>query len=147
MTEQESAASKQDEPAKPRHWWEGMFSGRLAATLQAEGEGLPYLGFRIFKWLIALTVFMLLLLVVYGWTTYPNRSDYFPTSSAGPTDPWKAYQDARDSWVTQIKDLGQLFVLTPLVPLMGAVIGYIFGKAEKRDGPKAAEPNPPSPPA
>jgi hypothetical protein len=138
MTEQVSAAPEPDPPSKSRHWWERRFTGRLAATLQAEGQGLPYLGFRIFKWLIALTVFMLLLLVIYGWNTYPNRSDYFPKSSTGPTDPWKAYQDARESWVTQIKDLGQLFVLTPLFPLMGAVIGYIFGKAnpEKRDPAK-----------
>ena len=138
MTEQVGATPEPEPPVTPRRWWEGMFRGRLAATLQAEGEGLPYLGFRIFKWLIALTVFMLVLLVIYGWTTYPNRSDFFPKSSTGPTDPWKAYQDARDSWVTQIKDLGQLFVLTPLFPLMGAVIGYIFGKAnsEKRDGSK-----------
>jgi hypothetical protein len=30
-------------------------------------------------------------------------------------------------WVQQIKDLGQLFLLTPVFPLIGTVIGYIFG--------------------
>jgi hypothetical protein len=32
------------------------------------------------------------------------------------------------------KDLGQLFLLTPVFPLLGAVIGYMFGRQQAGAG-------------
>jgi hypothetical protein len=41
-----------------------------------------------------------------------------------------------------MKDLGQVFLLTPVFPLMGTVIGHIFGRQTGQD----IHPNPPPPP-
>jgi hypothetical protein len=34
-------------------------------------------------------------------------------------------------WITSIKDLGQIFLLTPVFPLIGTVIGYMFGRQQE----------------
>jgi uncharacterized membrane protein YfcA len=59
--------------------------------------------------LLALIVAIILLLALYAWFTIPST----------PQD--------RAAWVSQLKDLGQTFLLTPFVSLLSAVVGYIFG--------------------
>jgi hypothetical protein len=76
-------------------------------------------GFRIFVVLIGLVVFELLLIVLFATFTFPRG---LSGSEA---------MDARAAWVTQLKDIGQIFLLTPIFPLLGAVIGYIFGRQER----------------
>jgi hypothetical protein len=41
------------------------------------------------------------------------------------------WREARASWLTEVKELGQLFILTPLLPLLGTVLGYIFGREQR----------------
>jgi hypothetical protein len=77
-------------------------------------------GYKIFLILIALVVFELLLIVIFAAFTFPG-------GGAGSDA-----MDARAAWVAQLKDLGQIFLLTPVFPLLGAVIGYIFGRQEKQ---------------
>jgi len=91
-------------------------------TLGAEEAGITptqRLGYKIFLWLLALIATELVLLLMYGVLTYP-RSD--------------VWDDNKAAWFTSIKDLGQLFLLTPLFPLLGAVIGYMFGRQQASTG-------------
>jgi hypothetical protein len=56
----------------------------------------------------------------------------YTVAAVNPADTW---QQARSDWLTHVKDLGQLFLLTPVFPLMGAVIGYIFGDRRSQQKP------------
>jgi hypothetical protein len=96
------------------------------------GAGIAQLGYRIFKWFLALAVLMTAGLVLYGWLSYPSESDVARAvgegaSAAARTD---AYTQLHADWLQQVKDLGQLFLLTPVFPLLGTVIGYLFGVRE-----------------
>lgn len=59
------------------------------------------------------------------------------TSSASPatpttTDAVTMWSTARKDWEGQLRDLGGLFIITPLVPLLGTILGYIFGRQESQ---------------
>jgi hypothetical protein len=91
-------------------------------TLGAEEAGVTptqRLGYKIFLWLLGLIVVELALLLLYGAMTYPRGN---------------AWDDNKATWLTSVKDLGQLFLLTPVFPLLGAVIGYMFGKQQAGAG-------------
>ena len=81
------------------------------------GTEIAQLGYRIFKWLLVFAVLLLAVITIYGWLSYPDAQ----------TTPLENYQALHDAWLTRLKDLGQLFLITPVFPLIGAVIGYIFG--------------------
>jgi hypothetical protein len=88
------------------------------------------LGYLIFKWLLLLIGILLGLLTVYGVLSYPSISD--ARSLAGASgDAGVILQQAKAEWVSSIKDLGQIFLITPVLPLLGAVLGYIFGRHEQ----------------
>jgi hypothetical protein len=91
---------------------------------------LPWIGYRIFKWLLLLTAFVMFLIFLYAFFTFPDRAAIVNGSWSTDT-PFKTKLDAASAaqadWLASVKDLAQLFVITPLFPLMGAVIGYVFG--------------------
>ena len=117
---------------------------RLRDMLAAEGQGLPFLGFRIFKWLLLVIAVMTGLIALFAWQTYPDASAYLPSMKATPSgtasprpptaEELASWQTAEASWRTSVKDIGQLFLLTPVFPLLGAVIGYIFGREKPTAG-------------
>jgi hypothetical protein len=103
--------------------WNGAFS-----FPENEG-GTSRLGYRIFKWLLFLGFFLLSGLMGYAWWTYPTTNDATQLLPLGATltDRLNAVQELRRDWLQQVKDLGQVFVLTPVFPLIGTVVGYLFG--------------------
>jgi hypothetical protein len=94
----------------------------------AERVELRRYGYLIFKWLLGLLAFEFILLLIYGVYTFPRFGEV--VELAPPAERQIAWESARDNWVTSIKDLGQIFLLTPIFPLIGAVIGYIFGRQQ-----------------
>lgn len=86
-------------------------------------------GLKIFKWLLWLVVGMIALLVLYGWATYPRIDEIRSLAGTG-ADATAAYTKARADWVASVKDLGQLYLITPILPLLSAVLGYMFGRNE-----------------
>jgi hypothetical protein len=94
-----------------------------------EGAEIAQLGYRIFKWLLALAVLMTIGLVCYGWMSFPDDADVAAAVGGAADDAARAdaYSQLHADWLQQVKDLGQLFLLTPVFPLIAAVIGYIFG--------------------
>lgn len=106
-----------------------------ATTFPSEADT-ARLGYRIFKWLLALTVLLLAVLTWYGLISYPNEADVNTAVNGQATpDRLAAAKQLQTDWLQQVKDLGQLFLLTPVFPLIGAVIGYIFG-VRKTDASK-----------
>lgn len=96
---------------------------------------LQRLGYRIFKLLLLLLViFELVLFALYGFWAYPRLDDVVTTVTGSDADPGQAWIDARSAWVQSLRDLGQVFLLTPVFPLIGAVLGYIFGTQQKPGG-------------
>ena len=88
------------------------------------------LGYRIFKWLLLVVAVFIALLTLYGFLTYPKLA--YSQTLAGPHgDAVAAFREARADWLTSVKDLGQMFLITPILPLIGAVLGYIFGRNEQ----------------
>jgi len=92
---------------------------------------LVWIGYRIFKWLLLLTVAIMIALGVYAALTYPTMSDIkalLPNGVDG--DPLvKLTKEMRAAWMSDVKDLAQNFLLTPVFPLLAAVVGYIFGRS------------------
>jgi hypothetical protein len=117
-----------------RRWFSWLLRGQLADTLREQQQALPYLGFRIFKWLLALVLLLLFGLAVVGWRTYPERVQFVPDIAKATPDQWNALAAARAAWVAQLKDLSQAFIFAPVFPLLGAVVGYIFGREGVRNG-------------
>jgi hypothetical protein len=109
--------------------------GQLADTLREQHQALAYLGFRIFKWLLGLVAVLLLGLAVAGWVTYPDKGQFVPDPRLATAEQWSALAAAKTAWVTQLKDLSQAFLFAPVFPLLGAVIGYIFGREGIQGGP------------
>jgi hypothetical protein len=98
--------------------------GRLSDYLSRQpNTQLPWIGYRIFKWLLLLAGIIFLALVFFAVFTFPRGvPDSVPIEQR-----FQVLQDARAAWLGQLKDLAQVFLLTPVFPLMGAVLGYIFG--------------------
>jgi hypothetical protein len=92
------------------------------------------LGREILLWLLVLVFIELSLLSIYAFWTYPRIGDITRVAGGQNADLQKAWLDARSAWVTSVKDLGQIFLLTPVFPLIGAVIGYMFGRQEESFG-------------
>jgi hypothetical protein len=118
-------------------------------------------GYKIFVRLLLLVLLLLGLLTFYAWVSYPKYEEILglvdsanasalrvtsvpPTTSrnsgspevdytVAAVNPAEAWEQARRAWLTNLKDLGQLFLLTPVFPLIGAVIGYIFGERRGRE--------------
>ncbi|HJT91750.1 MAG TPA: hypothetical protein VJ777_07370 [Mycobacterium sp.] len=90
---------------------------------------LPEIGLYLFQLLAALVALSLVCLVLYGWLTFPRLGEV--RKALGPNadvDGLRSWQEMRGQWSSDLKDLAQLFVVTPLLPLLGTVIGYIFGR-------------------
>lgn len=88
------------------------------------------LGYKIFKWLLLLVGVLLFLLTMYAVFTYPSPSDARLLAD-DPAGAAVAYGQLKSDWLSSVKDLGQIFIITPVLPLIGAVLGYIFGKDEQ----------------
>lgn len=91
---------------------------------------LPEIGLEAFRALLVFTGFSLLLLAVFGWLTYPGLEAVERLEEPGNV--LATFQEQQAEWFTRIKDLGQLYILTPLLPLLGLVLGYIFGRQTGR---------------
>jgi hypothetical protein len=102
----------------------------IAAAETAGGKvshkTLPEIGLDAFRAILLFSAFMVLLLGVFAWVTYPDMAALerlVATDAVMPT-----YQQLQAEWFSRLKDLGQLYVLTPLLPLLAVVLGYIFGR-------------------
>jgi hypothetical protein len=91
------------------------------------------LGREIFLWLLGLVIIELVLIATYAFWTYPRLDEVIKANAGSGTDVPQAWADARSEWVTSVKDLGQIFLLTPVFPLIGAVMGYMFGRQQPGD--------------
>jgi hypothetical protein len=110
----------------------GLLGGDLRDYMSRQPNfGLAWLGYRIFKWLLGLVVTLIGSLAAFAAVTYPTAADLRDVSGALTLE---QLDGAREAWITQIKDLGQVFILTPLFPLLGTVIGYIFGRQARQEG-------------
>jgi hypothetical protein len=101
---------------------------------------LVWIGYRIFKWLLLLTVAVMIALGTYAATTFPTADDIKGLLPAGASsaDIFRFTRELRGAWVSDIKDLAQVFLLTPVFPLLATVVGYIFGRShsvQAGDGP------------
>jgi hypothetical protein len=112
----------------------------MAETLSADPVmRLPWLGFRIFKWLIVLSLLIVVILVTYAYKTYPNADAILRSGEFTPGTTFSQKLEVlaaeRATWVSNIKDLGQLFLVAPIFSLIGTVIGYIFGVSRQTSEP------------
>jgi hypothetical protein len=126
---------------------------RAGGLAPASPPPLQVIGWWAFRLLLAFIGLSFIALAIFAWRTYPSL-EYFDQARVAaeqpspitqppmelvtaPRDgdnlaPLAMWQEAREQWFAQIKDLGQVFILTPLLPLLGAVLGYIFGREKQR---------------
>ena len=102
---------------------------------------LVWIGYRIFKWLLLLTVIVMVALGLYAVLTYPTTGEIreLLRSGAPVADVSQLTNQMRSEWISNVKDLAQLFLLTPIFPLLAAVIGYIFGRSHTVGGTAQSE--------
>lgn len=86
------------------------------------------IGFYILILLISYGMLALGVLTMWGVWTYPSIGDVSAVIGAQTTDQDRVavYRDLRADWLSTIKDLGLTFTITPVLTLLGTVIGYIF---------------------
>ncbi len=109
-------------------------------------------GRSILIWLVPFVGLALLIFTVFSFWTYPQFSDFKDlrgcptTASASAEEPsdsvactqeqlpgpeaLELWSQARAEWVTQTKDLGQIFIVSSLLPLLATAIGYMVGRNE-----------------
>lgn len=80
----------------------------------AENAAVPLLGYRIFRWLLLVLLIFLISLGVFAWMTYPSGKGVDAAT-------------LQVDWYERVRDARQSFIITPIFPLLAAVIGYIFG--------------------
>jgi hypothetical protein len=129
IADQASAAS---EAATPRPTLSiAQIADQASAASEAATPPLIRVGYKLTIALLLLIVGVFLWVLVYAWVTQPPSlsrvKEFFPMDTAKAFD---SYERLRTSWLTQIKDLLQLLVVSLLVPLVATVIGYIFGRKE-----------------
>lgn len=78
--------------------------------------------------LLILIFAILLLIAVYAWFTKPEIQE---AKDLAPKNIAATYKEQRTAWFTEIKDLIQVLVVSLFVPLLGTVIGYLFGRQQQ----------------
>jgi hypothetical protein len=115
-------------------------SGPLSEALSRDRTmQLPWIGYRMFKWLLALTIVLVVGLSMYAWLTYPSPESVrrLLGEETPSAERLQALRTLRGDWLASVKDLGQMFLLTPILPLLGAVAGYIFGVSRPNTGTRS----------
>lgn len=95
---------------------------------EARPPTLPELGLTAFKWVILGIGVGMLLLSGFAVMTYPRLEEV--ERVAGQTNALTTHGELVAAWFSRVKDMGQVFILTPLLPLLGLILGYIFGRAK-----------------
>jgi hypothetical protein len=101
----------------------------IAPRGEARPPTLPEIGLTAFRWVVAVTAAALVLLAGFGILTYPRLEEV--ERMAGGATAISVHRELTGEWFARIKDLGQLFILTPLLPLLGVILGYIFGREQQ----------------
>jgi hypothetical protein len=99
---------------------------------------LVIIGWRVFLVLVAFIGVSYLVMAVFAWSIYPHLSAFgteMNTPELCASGTVARWRNAHEQWLATIKELGQLFIVTPLLPLLGAVLGYVFGR-ERKDLPQ-----------
>lgn len=99
---------------------------RAGGLAPAQSPPLQVIGWWAFRMLLAFIGLSFIALAAVAWLTYPSLGDF--NQAAGSITLW---QEARTQWFEQVKGMGQVFILNPLLPLLGAVLGYIFGREQR----------------
>ncbi|HXP36382.1 MAG TPA: hypothetical protein VN817_01330, partial [Solirubrobacteraceae bacterium] len=92
-----------------------------------------HLGAGLARWLVILTVIVLLLIGGFAWLTYPSLEETRSLSvNCRPSFEqscglFEIQQQRTTAWFDNVKDLVQLLVVSLLIPLLATLIGYLFG--------------------
>jgi hypothetical protein len=123
--------------------------GRTAERYAADLKPLPrerlHLGARLARWLVILTVIVLLLIGGFAWLTYPSleqtrsMTGHCQPSFQQPCGVFELQQQRTTAWFDDVKDLIQLLVVSLLIPLLATLIGYLFGHRND-EAPDPVEP-------
>jgi hypothetical protein len=110
------------------------------------------LGKELLIWIVPFLGLAFLLFAAFAAWTYPHLSEFtgltgcgVDSTAAGPasdavtcqasplpgSEAVKLWGAARAEWVTQTKDLGQLFIISPLIPLFATAVGYMVGQRDR----------------
>lgn len=103
---------------------------------------LTLVGWWAFRMLLAFVGVSYLVLALFAWRTYPasrdsvdvgavNMAAQVPQPAAPELEDTVRLREARAEWLAEVKELGQMFILTPVLPLLGAVLGYLFGREQR----------------
>jgi hypothetical protein len=85
---------------------------------------LAVVAWRVFLVLVAFMGLAYLSIAGFALSTYPSLKDF-------PSGTVVDLRAARAEWLAATKELGQTFVLTPLLSLLGAILGYLFGRERR----------------
>jgi hypothetical protein len=130
-----------NESRRSRWSWEKFWGFGMTPLSKSLSEDptmqLPWLGFRIFKWLLAVATLLLILIVTHAIRSYPSQADVLSVLPPNATMEQRlaAIREVQSQWLASIQGLAQTFVLTPLFPVIGAVVGYIFGVSRQQMQP------------
>lgn len=104
------------------------------ADAQAAGvsasESLRITGVRLFRLTYRLIIGVLIALAIYAFLTYPRTDQLLVLiGEESPVDRLAAYEAMRRAWFDELIEIVQVLLIGPFVPLLTAIVGYIFGSS------------------
>jgi hypothetical protein len=110
----------------------GTVSAPAKLRVKAKKWTLRATGLRLTTQLLLLSAFVLILISMFAWTTFPETSAAI--ALAPSADTYSAYREMRTEWFGNIKDLIQILVVSLLIPLVASVIASTMS-SQRRSKP------------
>jgi len=100
-------------------------------TGKVELTATQMIGFQLFKIVTGLLGALIVILAAYALLTWP-RADEVGSLLEGleASERAAALRDLRSDWHGEVRSLAQLLVIGPFVPILSAIVGYMFGRNE-----------------
>jgi hypothetical protein len=89
------------------------------------------LGYRLFFTITVLLGALVFVVVLDAVLTWPRSGEVAGLLSGLPaSDRAVALRQLRSDWHSDVRDVAQLLVIGPFVPILSAIVGYLLGRNE-----------------
>lgn len=107
----------------------------LASKGIAVEESIRMTGVRLFRWVLVLVGVIALVVGLYAAVSFPYDHQVSPLlKDMPPGERLAAWKEIRADWRTGLIQFTQTILIAPFVPLLTAIVGYIFGSREESTG-------------
>lgn len=111
---------------------DSIYRGRGGRSKVKQLSERARLGWRIFLSVLLLALALVVALVVLALASYPYSENFRDADGVMTEAQLQVWIDARAEWLRQVTNMGQVFLFTSIVPLLGTIAGYLLGERSGR---------------